>query len=113
VLPLAVTGLAGALLGQGRVAEALEQACEANRLLDEQGYVEDGEALVRLTRVECLRAAGKVAEAKELAMGAYRRLMDRAAMIDEPEWRASFLALPDHRHTLEVAEALGIASRSV
>jgi tetratricopeptide (TPR) repeat protein len=110
VLPLAVAGLAAALLGQGRAAEALAQAREANRLLDEQGYVEDGEALVRIVLVDCLRAAGEVAEAKDFGVRAYRRLMERAGMIDQPDWRASFLALPDHRHTLEVAAALGLAS---
>jgi tetratricopeptide (TPR) repeat protein len=110
IRPLALAGLAGALLGQRRLDEALEQAREANRLLDAQGYVEDNEALVRLSLVECLLASGDLLEAREAGVRAYRRLIERAAAI-EPEWRTSFLtALPDHRRTVEVAEVLGLAS---
>jgi eukaryotic-like serine/threonine-protein kinase len=111
VQPFAVATLAEALLGQGRVLEALDQAREANRLLEAQGYVEDGEALVRLCLVECLLAGGDTAAARQAAVPAYRRLLERAATIDEPQWRASFLeALPDHRRTVELAEALGVTS---
>jgi eukaryotic-like serine/threonine-protein kinase len=108
--PLAAALLAGALLGQGRVAEALVEAREANRLLDEQGYVEDGEALVRLSLVDCLLAAGEGDAAREAAARAYRRLQERAGAIDDPRWRVSFLgSMPDHRRTVEVARTLGVA----
>jgi tetratricopeptide (TPR) repeat protein len=107
--PLALASLAGALRGQGRLEEALAQAREANRLLDEQGYVEDNEALVRLSLVECLLAAGDPLGAREAGLRAYRRLIERATAITEPAWRACFLeALPDHRRTLEVARQLGL-----
>jgi tetratricopeptide (TPR) repeat protein len=112
--PLAVAVLAGALLGQRRVDEALEQAREANRLLDEQGYVEDGEALVRLSLVECLLAAGDTNAARECAERAYHRLVDRAAAIDEVQWRTSFLdSLPNHRRTVEIARSFGLSREAV
>jgi tetratricopeptide (TPR) repeat protein len=111
VRPLAIAGLAEALLGQRRIDEALEQAREANRILDEQGYVEDGEALVRLSLVECLVAAGDDLSAREAGLRAYRRLIERAAAIDEPDLRTSFLtSLPDHRRTVELAQRLGLTS---
>jgi tetratricopeptide (TPR) repeat protein len=110
VRPLAIAGLAEALLGQHRIAEALEQARQANRILEEQGYVEDGEALVRLSLAECLVAAGDPVAAREAGLRAYRRLLERAAAIEEPELRASFLtALPDHRRTVDLARQLGLA----
>ncbi|HXU80107.1 MAG TPA: hypothetical protein VN914_01835, partial [Polyangia bacterium] len=109
VRPLAVAGLAEALLGQRRVGEALEQAREANRILEQQGYVEDGEALVRLSLVECLLAAGDELAAREVGLRAYRRLIERATAIDDPELRKMFLtSFPDHRRTVELAAELRV-----
>jgi len=110
ILPLALAGLAGALRGQGRLDDALAQAREADRLLEAQGYVEDSEALVRLSLVECLLATGDELGAREASLRAYRRLLERAGAMHEPEWRTIFLtSLPDHRRTIEVAESLGLA----
>jgi tetratricopeptide (TPR) repeat protein len=109
--PFALAALATALAGQGRVAEALIQAREANDELQRQGYVEDGEAYVRLSLVECLLAAGDRPAAAQAAARALHRLQDRAAALDDPSWRSSFLeAIPAHRRTAELATRLGAAT---
>jgi tetratricopeptide (TPR) repeat protein len=108
--PFALAVLAGALRGQGRIEEALAEAREANRLLEAQGYVEDGEAAIRLALIECLMAAGDLPAARQAASAASRRLFERAAALDDARWRAGFLkALPDHRRTLELTRALAPA----
>jgi tetratricopeptide (TPR) repeat protein len=107
--PAAMAALACALLGEGRVPEALVEARQANHLLERAGYVEDGEALILLSLAESLLAAGDRVAGREAAGRAYRRLLDRADAIDEPSWRTSFLAaLPEHRRTIEVARTLGL-----
>jgi eukaryotic-like serine/threonine-protein kinase len=100
-LPLALSVLSRALLGSGRVAEALDNARSANVLLEALGRVEDGEASVRLVYAEALAAAGRWEEARQVLDRAVNRLEERAAAISKPEWRASFLSrLPDHARTV-------------
>jgi len=103
--PAAMAALGRALLAQGRRDEALASATEAHSLLESAGWVEDGEALIRLVYAECLLAAGSKAAAAHVLDKAVHRLDDRAAAIEKPEWRAAFLRLPDHARTLELAAA--------
>jgi eukaryotic-like serine/threonine-protein kinase len=101
--PAALAALARALLSQGRRDEALSNATEAHGLLESAGWVEDGEALIRLVYAECLLAAGSRSPAAHVLDKAVHRLEDRAAAIEKPEWRTAFLRLPEHARTLELA----------
>jgi ATP/maltotriose-dependent transcriptional regulator MalT len=102
---LAVLGRARLL--QGRAAEARAAAEEALRLL-EQGGVEEGEALVRLVLAEAIHATGDIAAARAALAAAKRRLLDRAAMIQnaaDAGVRRRFLEnVPEHARTLELAQ---------
>jgi hypothetical protein len=107
--PGSLATLAFALLRQGRTGDALDQARLASELLERQGHGGDGESLVRLALAECLLAAGGPAAARTAVDQAVRVLLARAAQV-EPQWRQTFLrATWDHRRTLELAEALGLA----
>jgi serine/threonine protein kinase/tetratricopeptide (TPR) repeat protein len=103
--PAAMAALGRALLAQGRRDEALASASEAHALLESAGWVEDGEASIRLVYAECLLAAGNKSAAAHVLDKAVHRLEDRAAAIEKPEWRAAFLKLPEHARTLELAAA--------
>jgi tetratricopeptide (TPR) repeat protein len=102
----AVAVLARALLAEGRLDEALESASAAWTTLTTLGSVEEGDAVIRLVYAEALAAAGlhddfvrAIAEAKD-------RLLERAAKISDPGWRARFLAgVPDNARTLALAGA--------
>jgi tetratricopeptide (TPR) repeat protein len=107
--PAALAALARVLLAEGRRDEAVASATEAHRLLESAGWVEDGEALIRLVYAECLLAAGQKSAAVHVLDKALHRLEDRAAAIEKPEWRAAFLRLPEHARTLELASARAIA----
>ncbi len=110
VRPAAVATLSRALLAQGRTAEALALAREANSLLDSLGQVEDGEVAIRLALAEALAATGELGDAKAALIKARDRLAIRAAAIARPDWRESFLArIPDHARTTELARAWGLA----
>jgi len=98
--------LARAVAASGRPAEALAIAEQGMRGVD---GVEQGEALVRLTYVELLHAAGRVEEAKEAARVAKDRLLERASKIVDPDWRRSFLVrVAEHARTVEIARDLGV-----
>jgi tetratricopeptide (TPR) repeat protein len=104
LLPFGQAALARALLSQARIEEALELALEANRLLDRDGPSEDGEALIRLSLVECLVAIGDDEAAHRALCRAHERLTERAVQVDDPGLRATFLdRIPDHRRTIDLA----------
>ncbi|MEJ7730740.1 MAG: hypothetical protein WKG00_16175 [Polyangiaceae bacterium] len=61
---------------------------------------------MRLVWAETLHTAGRRGEALAVAANARARLLERAARIDEPALRQTFLhAVPDHARTLELAQA--------
>jgi tetratricopeptide (TPR) repeat protein len=97
--------LASVELARGRSAEALEHARQAVDRLAALGQIEEGESRVRLIHAEALHAAGLLEDARAAILDARSRLLARAAKIAEPGWRESFLALPDHARTLELARA--------
>jgi serine/threonine protein kinase/tetratricopeptide (TPR) repeat protein len=108
MLPAALAALAQALLGQGRAHEGLLHAGVAYRLLEDLGRVEDCEALVRLAYAECLEAVGDTNEARLVLSRAVIRLNERAASIENAEWRETFLSrLPSHAQTLASYRRLG------
>jgi tetratricopeptide (TPR) repeat protein len=107
VLPEAIAVVAETLLSQRRAEDALLEAGEAYRLLLEIGRVEDGEALVRLTYAECLMAQGRQQEAAAIIQTAHQRLIERAALIADPDWRQAFLSRnPVHARTVALAGRL-------
>jgi len=91
--------LSAILLTQDRTSDAVHAALEAQRLFDALGGVYEGDTLIHLVAAQSLTAAGHPDAA--LARGtARRRLTARAATIDDPALRASFLAADDSVRTL-------------
>ncbi|WP_437585784.1 protein kinase domain-containing protein [Sorangium sp. So ce1000] len=100
----AISILARALLGLGRIDEALRAAAEASSQLAEFGTLEEGESFVRLTYAEALAASGRHAEATAAMVSARTALLARAEKLSDPTWRERFLRdVPDNARTLEVA----------
>jgi hypothetical protein len=94
-------------LARGDAASALDHAREGQRLLDEQGTINEGEGVVRLAWVLALRAAGQEAEARTALARAANRLFARAAAITDPELARSFLErVPENAQTLDLARTL-------
>jgi tetratricopeptide (TPR) repeat protein len=110
--PLKPRGLATSakiLLLQGRAAEARERATEAIRLLEAQGGIEDGEALIRLVYAESLHATGAHEEARAAIASARARLASLAEKIRDPALHASFLErVPENAETLRLAQVWGV-----
>ena len=108
VLPAALATLARVLLVRGRHQEALASAAEAFALFQQLGKLEDGEASVYLAYGQCLLAAGDRERAREVLAAGARRLEARAALIDRPEWRMTFLErIPDHAQIIALDRAGG------
>ncbi len=102
----ALAVLARALLDAGRVDDAREPIDEAMLELDGLGGIEEGESFVRVTYAETLAASGEPARAKRAILGARARIVARAELISDPQWRASFLErVEENARTLELAEA--------
>ncbi|WP_437476894.1 protein kinase [Sorangium sp. So ce1014] len=96
--------LARALLGLGRIDEAVRTATEANSMLESFGTLEEGESLVRLTYAEALSASGRQHEALAAIASARTALLERAEKLIDPAWRERFLRdVPDNARTLDLA----------
>jgi tetratricopeptide (TPR) repeat protein len=97
--------LARVLMARTRSDEAMAAAEQAMELLADIGGVEEGEAVIRLAFAEALDAAGATERAHRAIQDAREHLMARAAKIDEPEWRQSFLEnVPENARTIALAE---------
>jgi tetratricopeptide (TPR) repeat protein len=108
LVPAAHAALARALLQRGKTEEGANHAVLAGRLLSQLGYVEDGEALIRLVLVEALAAIGRTAEAREALRTALARLGERTEAIENPVWRSEFRKrIPDHAATIELGRKFG------
>ena len=108
LLPWARALLGSILLAAARPAEALEQARQGHDDLEAQGQLEEGEAVVRLAYAEALAAVGEHSNAGVALTAARTRLLFRAARIDDPEARRSFL-----ENVEENARTLALAGRWV
>jgi tetratricopeptide (TPR) repeat protein len=82
--------MARALLSLGKRKRALAHARRAVALIDGSAQIEDGEALVRVTLVECLLAAKDLGAARAALLRAKKCVDDRAALIRNAEWRHAF-----------------------
>jgi tetratricopeptide (TPR) repeat protein len=108
VRPMIHAHLARILLARRQLLDALAAARQANQDLDALGAIEEGEALVRLMLAETLTGVGDHDGAAAATRRAFDRLMERAAKISDPAWRASFLErIPEHARTVELARRLG------
>ncbi len=102
----ALATLARVHLAKGHVPLAAGAAREAMDLLEELGTIDEAEPLVRLVYAEALEATGAHEDARAAIARARERLLERAAAISDPAWRASFLEnVPENARTLELASA--------
>jgi hypothetical protein len=103
----ALAVLAGVLLARERVRAALEAAAEGVRLRASLDGMEEGEARLGLVYADCLWVAGDRGGATAAIRAARERLLGRAARIDDPAWRSSFLArVPENARTAELAQEM-------
>jgi eukaryotic-like serine/threonine-protein kinase len=74
------------------------------RWFDAGGNVEEGDALLRLTLARALVAVGDRTGARTVIAHARDQLLARAATIDRPELRRTFLEnVPQHAMTVKLA----------
>lgn len=106
LLSYAHAALASAHLIAQRPRDALGEARRAMDLLDAHGGPEEVDARVRLVLARAADAADDSDTALAAIRGARLRLLERASRIDDERLRRSFLErVPEHRSTLELAEA--------
>jgi eukaryotic-like serine/threonine-protein kinase len=109
---MALAVLAQTLLKQGNKSEGLDRAREGMDLLRSLGALEEGEALVRLTFVEALSAAGDPTVGTIIGE-ARAALLARAANIEDPAMRKSFLeCVEENAATLAIASQLSPLPRA-
>jgi tetratricopeptide (TPR) repeat protein len=105
---LSVVALAVELfLKQGRAAEARKLAEEALRLLDEQGGLGACEVPLRLAVTLARFADGDPEGGRSALRDALAQLRLQADGIEDPEMRQSYLALPENRQILDLAQVHG------
>ena len=98
---LAQATLARVLLVRGRAPEALQAATAARAALDALGRIAWGEAAVRLVWAEALEAAGQAERARTAIGEARDALTARAAALEDPGIRQSFLErVPENAETM-------------
>jgi len=102
---LAVAARARALLGLGRVQEALAAAREANDWPHSYEYLITGDATLRLVLAEALEASGDREGAVAAVLAARDVVLFQTSRVSDPERRAKYVALPDRARTLALAEA--------
>ncbi|MDI1429477.1 serine/threonine-protein kinase [Polyangium sorediatum] len=102
----AMMNLARVLLQQGRADEALVAIQEAAALRDASGLSGPFEFFVCLTHVEALHATGAHARARTMLFETRDLLLSRAATIEDPELRRSFVEnVPENARILALAAA--------
>ena len=93
--------------GEGDQALTLLQAIETST----PGRAETP-YLIGLVHAETLFAAGQDARASAALAAARERLLDRAARVDDPELRDSFLQrIPENARILQLADAWKVGTR--
>lgn len=96
---------ASAQLDAGCTDEALETSRRGMALLDTLGELDEGDALLRLTHAEALRAAGRLSDARSAIDAAADQVQKRARRIDNPRGREMFLQqVAENQLTLELAD---------
>ena len=85
---LAIAAMADLAAGDAEPARRATE--EAHRILEQLGFVEDGESLIRLARAEALWRSGDRPAARAAIAEACGYVARRLAALDRAEWRASF-----------------------
>ncbi|MCC6558265.1 MAG: protein kinase [Polyangiaceae bacterium] len=97
--------LARALLESDRAAEALPEARAAMAILDDLGGIDEGEAIVRLSHADALRATGDADGARAAILEAAARIEARAAKIQDAAHCEGFLARVPENAAIRVRAA--------
>jgi hypothetical protein len=106
---LAMTIRARALLDLGHAHEALAAAQAAMELMQPAGADREGEALLRVTHAEARHATGAHEQARAALAAAHAWVLARAAHIENPDWRRSFLdRVDENRRIIALARAWGV-----
>src|SRR5262249_46245214 len=101
-------GLSPLQLPRGEKADPLARGERAMRIMRELGRLEAGEALVHLAYVEALTAAADTRRFGAIA-DAHDRLMARAALITDAEFRTNFLTrVEENVRILELSRSVGL-----
>jgi ATP/maltotriose-dependent transcriptional regulator MalT len=101
--------LARAQLAQGQLADALVTSRHAHGLAESLGWLEEGDALVRLVYAQCLDASRDRQRARQVIEKAVFALTDQARAITTPAWRASFLSrFAEHVAIFQMARHWGV-----
>ena len=95
-LAYAQAALADAALARADLIAATAAATHAERLLDELGAIEEGDAYVRLVLARTRLATGDRADARRIVIAAIARIDAAARGLSDPDARASFAAVPEH-----------------
>ena len=104
-LALALATLARIELEQDDTASALSHAKRGLGLLDEIHALESGEGELRLVYAQALAASGS--SARDAVQLAHERLLARAAQIDDPALRVTFLThVRENRDTVTLAQCV-------
>jgi eukaryotic-like serine/threonine-protein kinase len=105
LMPRAFATLAAIHLGQGKVAEALAEADEAMGMMEAQGGIEDGEALIRLIHAEALAAGGDASAARSAIAVARERVEKVAQKISDATLCESFRErVPENARIIKLAD---------
>ncbi|MBK9035911.1 MAG: protein kinase [Myxococcales bacterium] len=102
-LAYAQAALAAAALADGDLPAATAAAATAERLLDELGAIEEGDAFVRLVLARVRIAAGDHVDARRIITAAVARIEAAATGLSDPDARASFAAVPEHAALVALA----------
>ncbi|MGZ3451817.1 MAG: serine/threonine-protein kinase [Polyangiales bacterium] len=105
LLSLALAAQARALIGLGRVAEALDLARQAHEWPAHYDFLFTGDATLRLVLAEALDASGDREAARAAILAARDVVLHQASRATSPEASAQYLALPDRARTLALADA--------
>jgi tetratricopeptide (TPR) repeat protein len=93
-------------MSEGDTAAALDGSARALGILDELGAMQEGEGLVYLGRLDALRAAGALDEARALAARANRWLDGQRVGLND-ELRDGLERIPEHAALRRILEELG------
>ncbi|HMJ16039.1 MAG TPA: hypothetical protein VK524_31700, partial [Polyangiaceae bacterium] len=100
----ALAARAQALTALHQIELGLEHARQALALLDSIDVIDEWDAFVRLVHAEALHQSGDAEGARAAIRFAKERLLVRAALLDSPEFRATFLAkVPENARTLRLS----------
>jgi ATP/maltotriose-dependent transcriptional regulator MalT len=100
----ALAARADSELALERLEPAATAARALERLLDELGSVDEGDAYCRLILARVLFARGETVDGARVARAGWKRLQDAAAGLTDPAARASFLAMPEHAALRKLAD---------